>query len=73
MFPAIFLMVIGIALSLISWIWFRQPGQKFWFAGPVWRASKYLRPAGARLWIAGSFISLAGVLWWLFASLSGAT
>jgi hypothetical protein len=32
------------------------------FFGPVWRASRYVTPTGARLWIAGSCISLAGVV-----------
>ena len=59
----------GLALSLASWLWFRHPGQKFWFAGPVWRASRYLTPAGVKLWVAGTVISLAGLVWLLLTAL----
>lgn len=71
MHPAIFVVFLGLAVSLVSWIWFRHPGQRFWFAGPVWRASKYLNPTGARLWIAGTVVSVAGVLWLAGSSLAG--
>ena len=60
----------GLALSLASWLWLRHPGKKFWFAGPVWRASRYLRPTGVKLWVAGTVISLAGLAWLLLTELS---
>lgn len=67
MHPALMVMFLGVALSVASWVWFRLPGQDFWFAAPFWRASKYLRPAGARLWVAGSLITLSGMLWLAWA------
>jgi hypothetical protein len=60
----------GLALSLASWLWFRHPGQKLWFAGPVWRASRYLRPTGVKLWVAGTVISFGGLVWLLLVELS---
>ncbi len=63
MHPSLFLILLGVAMSVVSWIWFRHPGQRFWFAGPVWQASKYLNPNGAKLWVTGSIMSLIGILW----------
>ena len=60
----------GLAVSLASWLWFRHPGQKFWFAAPVWRASRYLRPAGVKLWVAGTVISFVGLVWLLLVEFS---
>lgn len=68
----LFLIVLGLVLSLVSWIGFRRPGQRFWFAGPVWRASRYLRPAGAALWVAGTAVSTAGLAWLIVRELTGA-
>ncbi len=63
MHPSLLIIWLGIGISLVSWIWFRHPGQPFWFAGPVWRASKYLTSTGTRLWITGSIVSMVGVVW----------
>jgi hypothetical protein len=71
MHPPILVVFLGIGISLVSWIWFRHPGQPFWFSGPVWQASKYVTPAGVRLWIAGSVVSGVGVLWLLGSWLIG--
>lgn len=69
--PPIFVILLGIGMSLVSWIWFRHPGQPFWFAGPVWRATKYVTPAGVRLWIAGSIVSMIGIFWLAGTYLAG--
>jgi hypothetical protein len=37
------------------------PGPRF--AGPIWKESKYLNPMDAKLWIAGTFVSLTGIRW----------
>jgi hypothetical protein len=52
----------GVAVSFVGFVFFRQPGVPLLFFGPVWRASRYVTPTGARLWIAGSCLSLAGVV-----------
>ena len=62
MHPSFFVTLLGIAVSLISWTWFRHPGQSLWFYGLVWRASEYLNKTGARLWVIGSIVSLSGLL-----------
>ena len=71
MHPAIYVILLGLALSVVSWLWFRLPGQAFWFKAPVWRASRHLKPAGAKLWAAGSAVSLAGFVWLLSGLLLG--
>ncbi len=63
MHPALYAIRLGVLVSLAAWIWFRLPGQPFWAAAPVWHAFSQLTPAGARLWIGGTLISLAGGLW----------
>jgi hypothetical protein len=61
--PGVILMAIGLSLSMLGWTRYRHPGQKFWFFGPVWRASDFVTPVGVRLWQAGSIIGLLGALW----------
>ena len=68
MHPATFVVLLGIVMSAVAWIWFRREGQRFWAPTfrPVWRASEFLAPPGAKLWGAGSLVSLIGVLWLLW-------
>ncbi len=61
--PSFILIFLGMALSLIGSIWFRHPGQSFWFCAPVWEASKYLNKTGVRLWVIGFFVSMFAILW----------
>ena len=56
------LIAAGFAQTFAGFIFFRQPGVRFWFFGPIWRASKYLNPTGVALWVGGSSISLVGVV-----------
>jgi hypothetical protein len=58
---AMTIMLIGLGMVLIGWLFFRKPGVAFWTFAPVWRASKYLKPLGAALWIAGCMVGLIGV------------
>ena len=63
MHPSFFLMLLGIVLSSISWIWFRHPGQSIWIYAPVWEAPKYLNKTGVRLWVIGSIIGVLSIPW----------
>lgn len=39
MHPSLYLMALGVALSVASWVWFRLPGKAFWKLVPIWRSS----------------------------------
>jgi hypothetical protein len=56
------LMVVGIALMLSGWLFFRLPGVPFWTFAPIWRANEYLYLPGVALWIAGGIVELSGLL-----------
>lgn len=55
------LIIVGLVLSGISWVFFRKPSVPFWFKGPVWRANHYVKPAGVVLWALGSLICVLGL------------
>jgi hypothetical protein len=59
---ALMLIVVGIAMMLSGWLFFRRPGVPFWTFAPIWRANEYLFPPGVALWIAGGIIFLGGTL-----------
>lgn len=63
-------MLAGLALSFIGFIFFRQPDVPLLFFGPVWRASKYVTPKGAALWVGGSCVGLVGIAITLWVSLA---
>jgi hypothetical protein len=63
MHPSLYLMALGVALSVASWVWFRLPGKAFWKLVPIWRSSEWLRPAGVWLWIAGTIVGFIGLGW----------
>jgi len=52
----------GIVQFIVAWLYFRQPGQKFWVIAPIWRASQFLSPAGVALWVGGVILMAVGVL-----------
>jgi hypothetical protein len=64
------LIVVGIAMMLAGWLFFRRPGVPFWIFAPIWRANEYLHPPGVALWIAGGVVSIGGMV--LAAILRGA-
>jgi hypothetical protein len=59
------LMLIGIGMVLLGWLFFRRPGVGFLTVAPIWRANQYLKPLGAALWIAGCAVGLVGVVLFL--------
>ena len=65
------LFILGMALFILGWLFFRNPGVSFWTFAPIWQAKKYLSPAGVALWVSGIFIAWAGVTLMFFPKLLG--
>ncbi len=57
---AAILAVVGLAMTISGWLFFRRPGVEFWTLAPVWRANHYLYPRGVALWIIGGGIANIG-------------
>jgi hypothetical protein len=55
---ALIVMLIGITLALLGWLFFRRPGVAFWSFPTIWRANEFLTPPGVALWI-GGFVGIA--------------
>ena len=51
------LVVVGIAMQILAWRFYRRDYPKFWVARPVWY---FLYPKGVALTIGGVWIVLAG-------------
>lgn len=56
------LFLAGTLQFLAGWVFFRQPGQKFWVIAPIWRAGQFLLPAGVALWVGGMALMFVGWL-----------
>ena len=54
------LVIVGLIVSVVAFLFFRLPGVPFFFMGPIWRARRYLTPAGVTLWASGAVLSLVG-------------
>jgi hypothetical protein len=52
----------SIIMMSAGWAFFREPGVPFWGFAPVWRASRYVRPAGAILWVGGALLGVPAAL-----------
>ena len=52
----------SVILMLVGWTFFRKPGVSFWEFAPVWRASDYVRPVGAVLWVGGAVLGVPAAL-----------
>lgn len=66
------LFISGMAQLFIGWIFFRHPGVSFWVLAPIWKASKYLLPAGVALWVGGLVLAWVGAAALLVSGLPGA-
>jgi len=44
------LYVAGALNFFAAWLFFHLPGVSFWTIAPIWRANRYLQPAGVALW-----------------------
>lgn len=53
------LIIIGIILQAVAWIFYQRDYPKFWVSRPVWY---FLYPKGVALTIVGVLITLAGIL-----------
>ena len=65
-------------MSWVAFLFHRQPGVKFWFFGPVWRANEYVTPTGAKLWAGGILVVFTGMavgfaLMWTHVQFSNST
>jgi len=69
MHSAAYIIWLGLALLLVSWIWLRHPGKPFWFQAPPWRAAEFLRPAGVWLQGVGFIVGLSGIVWFYSSKL----
>lgn len=56
----------GFLQSIVGWLFFRQPGVRFWSTIPIWRHANVLTPIGSSLWIGGSVLTIVGCSAWLF-------
>jgi len=56
------LMVAGLSIAFVGFIFFRQVGIPLFFFGPIWRASRYVKPPGVALWIGGLVVGGVGIL-----------
>ena len=63
MHSSLYLIALGLALSFVSWLWFRLPGKPFWTQVPIWRSSEWLRPVGTWLWVSGTALGFIGLGW----------
>lgn len=61
----------GVLNLLFAWLFFRRPGVSFWTCAPVWRANRYLYPAGVALWVTSCTFMLAGVVLLLYRASAG--
>ncbi len=57
---------VGVLDLLTAWLFFRRPGVGFWTFAPIWRANRYLYPAGVALWVSSGTFMLVGIalLWY---------
>lgn len=51
----------GVLNMLTAWLFFRKPGVGFLTFAPIWRAGRYLHPAGVALSVSGSNLMLVGI------------
>lgn len=62
MLPGAVLVVVGVAMQILAWRFYRRDYPKFWVARPVWY---FLYPKGVALTIGGVWIALAGAVLFL--------
>lgn len=53
------LVIVGVAMQVVAWIFYQRDYPKFWVSRPVWY---FLYPKGVALTVAGVLIALSGVL-----------
>jgi hypothetical protein len=61
------LMIAGLTMAFSGFLFFRHPGVRFLFFGPVWRASQFVKPPGVALWVGGMVVGGVGILFQLFS------
>jgi hypothetical protein len=58
------LALVGLALIGFGSAFFRHSNVPMMFHGPIWHASKFLKPTGVKLWIVGQAVSTIGLVLW---------
>ena len=60
--PWFWICLASLILMFVGWAFFRKPGVSFWEFAPVWRASRYVEPIGAVLWVGGALLGVPAAL-----------